>query len=51
MTLLADRGFEQGELMHWLDKQKWAWAIQVKSDLLITIPDCRPQFFPPSERA
>ena len=35
-TLLADRGFEHGELMRWLTAQKWNWAIRVKSNLQIT---------------
>lgn len=63
MTLLADRGFvrvassegKHGELMRWLKKQQWDWAIRVKSDLLVTTPDGRSQvvegFFPPPEQA
>ncbi|WP_052050097.1 hypothetical protein [Leptolyngbya sp. KIOST-1] len=63
VTLLVDRGFvreaspqeKHGELMRWLNKQTWDWAIRVKSDLLVTTPDGRTQavedFFPPSEQA
>ena len=55
VTLLADRGFEHGELMRWLNKQPWDWAIRVKSDLLVTTPDGRTQsvesYFPPPEQA
>jgi Transposase DDE domain len=42
-TLLADRGFEHGELMRWLTKQEWDWAIRVKSDLLVTLGNGRQQ--------
>lgn len=38
VTLLADRGFEHGELMRWLQQQQWDWAIRAKSDLLVTLP-------------
>ncbi len=37
MTLLADRGFEHGNLIHWLGQQHWSWAIRVKSDLKVTL--------------
>lgn len=37
VTLLADRGFEHGNLIHWLGHQNWSWAIRVKSDLKITL--------------
>jgi hypothetical protein len=37
VTLLADRGFEHGELIRWLQNQQWAWAIRAKSDLKITL--------------
>jgi hypothetical protein len=40
-TLLADRGFEHGELMRWLTRQGWDWAIRVKSDLLVTLGNGR----------
>lgn len=33
VTLLADRGFNQGELIRWLMAQEWHWAIRAKSDL------------------
>jgi Transposase DDE domain len=55
VTLLADRGFEHGELMRWLTHQQWDWAIRVKSDLLVTTPNGRTRavegFFPPPQQA
>lgn len=36
-TLLADRGFEHRELLHWLSQVGWDWAIRVKSDLNVTL--------------
>jgi Transposase DDE domain len=36
VTVLADRGFEHGELIRWLRQAGWYWAIRAKSDLLIT---------------
>lgn len=41
VTLLADRGFEHGELLRWLQKHRWSWAIRAKSDLLVTLPTGR----------
>jgi hypothetical protein len=38
ITLLADRGFEHGELIRWLQAHQWSWAIRAKSDLKITLP-------------
>jgi hypothetical protein len=37
ISLLADRGFEHGELIRWLRSHQWAWAIRAKSDLKITL--------------
>jgi Transposase DDE domain len=37
ITLLADRGFEHGELIRWLQDHQWSWAIRAKSDLKITL--------------
>jgi len=37
ITLLADRGFEHGELIRWLRSHQWSWAIRAKSDLKITL--------------
>ena len=37
ITLLADRGFEHGELIRWLRSSQWSWAIRAKSDLKITL--------------
>lgn len=55
VTLLADRGFEHGNLMHWLRQQHWSWAIRVKSDLKVTLADgCSQsveQLLPPPEQA
>lgn len=36
VTFLADRGFEHGELIRWLTRQGWNWAIRAKSDLQVT---------------
>ena len=33
VTLLADRGFDHGELIRWLIHQEWHWAIRAKCDL------------------
>ncbi len=33
VTLLADRGFDHGELIRWLVAQRWHWAIRAKCDL------------------
>jgi len=41
VTLLADRGFEHGELMRWLNRNGWSWAIRVKTDLQVTLPSGR----------
>lgn len=49
VTLLADRGFEQGELMRWLNKQQWDWAIRLKSDLLVPPPRSHESYFPPEQ--
>ena len=43
VTLLADRGFEHGELLRWLQEHHWSWAIRAKSDLLVTLPNGRTQ--------
>jgi Transposase DDE domain len=43
VLFLADRGFEHGELIRWLDRAHWDWGIRAKSDLLITINQGRPQ--------
>lgn len=55
VTLLADRGFEHGNLMHWLRQQHWSWAIRVKSDLKVTLAGgCTQsveQLLPPPEQA
>jgi hypothetical protein len=36
VTLLADRGFEHGALIRWLQTHQWSWVIRAKSDLNIT---------------
>ena len=36
VTLLADRGFAHGELIRWLTRKSWHWAIRAKCDLKIT---------------
>ena len=54
-TLLADRGFEHGELWRWLTKQEWNWGIRVKSNLQITFSNGKTQslseLFPPKDQA
>ena len=37
VTLLAARGFEHSQLIHWLNQQGWSWAIRVKSNLQVTL--------------
>jgi hypothetical protein len=53
-TLLADRGFEHGELMRWLTTQQWNWGIRVKSNLQITFASGKTQslkeLFPPKDQ-
>lgn len=55
VTLLADRGVEHGNLIHWLQQQNWSWAIRVKSDLKITLSNgCTQsveQLLPPQAQA
>lgn len=41
VTLLADRGFEHGALLRWLQQHHWSWAIRVKSDLNVTFQNGR----------
>lgn len=41
VTLLADRGFEHGALIRWLQQQQWHWAIRAKADLNVTLPTGR----------
>ncbi|MEL6606218.1 MAG: transposase [Cyanobacteria bacterium J06614_10] len=53
VTLLADRGFEHGELMRWLDQQQWDWVIRAKSDLIVHLASGRQRpvraLLPPAE--
>ena len=55
VTLLADRGFEHGNFIHWLQQQNWSWAIRVKSDLKVMLPNGRAQavehLLPPETQA
>lgn len=37
VTLLADRGFQHGALIRWLQGQGWSWYIRAKSDLQVTL--------------
>ena len=37
VTFLADRGFQHGALLRWLQQQNWDWAIRAKSDLQVTL--------------
>lgn len=53
VTLLADRGFEHGELMRWLNHQQWNWLIRAKSDLIVHLASGRQRpvraLLPPAE--
>jgi hypothetical protein len=55
VTLLADRGFEHGALIRWLNRHHWNWSIRVKSDLLVTLANGQTQsveaLFPPPNQA
>lgn len=55
VTLLADRGFEHGELIRWLHKNGWSWAIRVKCDLQVILSTGTirgvEQLLPPPEQA
>jgi hypothetical protein len=55
VTLLADRGFEHGALLRWLQQHHWSWAIRVKSDLNVRFQDGRTvaveHLLPPVEQA
>ena len=55
VTLLADRGFEHGDLIRWLRDHGWSWAIRAKSDLSITLGKGKTApvsaLLPPSEEA
>ena len=55
VTLLADRGFEHGQLIHWLQQQHWSWAIRVQADLKVTLANGDSQavahLWPPVEQA
>jgi hypothetical protein len=43
VTFLADRGFDHGELMRWLNQQGWHWAIRLKKDIQVTVaPNTHP---------
>jgi Transposase DDE domain len=42
-NLLADRGFEHGELIRWLIEQQWNWGIRVKSNLPVTLSNGKTQ--------
>lgn len=37
VTLLADRGFAHRELLRWLERHQWQWAIRVKCDLQVQL--------------
>ena len=53
VTFLADRGFEHGALMRWLNQHQWDWVIRAKGDLLVTLPTGRclalHYLFPPAQ--
>jgi len=55
ITLLADRGFEHGALIRWLQHHQWSWAIRAKSDLNIELSSGRAatvaDLWPPKDEA
>lgn len=55
VTLLADRGFEHAAFVRWLRQHQWSWAIRVKSDLSVTLPNGQlrsvEQLLPPLQQA
>lgn len=55
VVLLADRGFEHGELIRWLQRNGWSWSIRGKVDLQVTLACGKTQsaeeLLPPSEQA
>lgn len=55
VTLLADRGFEHSQLIHWLNQQGWSWAIRVKSNLQVKLTSGATQsveqLIPPQQHA
>lgn len=55
VTLLADRGFEHGELLRCLEGWQWEWFIRAKSDLIVTLATghscCVDQLLPPAQQA
>lgn len=55
VTLLADRGFEHGELIRWCNQQQWDWSIRAKSNLSILlasgVSQSVAQLLPPVEQA
>ncbi|WNZ44100.1 transposase [Leptolyngbya boryana CZ1] len=55
VTLLADRGFEHGELIRWCNRHAWQWSIRAKSNLAITFVSGAvqsvAQLLPPVEQA
>lgn len=55
VTFLADRGFQHRELLRWLQRQGWDWALRVKSDLHLTLASGKTrsvaQLLPPEQQA
>jgi hypothetical protein len=55
VLLLADRGFEHGELIRWCNRHSWDWSIRAKSNLSIRlasgISQSVAQLLPPVEQA
>jgi Transposase DDE domain len=55
VTLLADRGFEHGAFIRWLQQHHWSWMIRAKSDLKVSLPNARTaavaDLLPPTEEA
>ena len=55
VILLADRGFEHGELIRWLQVHQWSWAIRAKSALKGTLANGQTRhvsdLLPPTDEA
>ncbi|NET34165.1 MAG: transposase [Cyanothece sp. SIO1E1] len=55
VILLADRGFEHGELIRWLQGHQWSWAIRAKSALKVTLANGQTRhvsdLLPPTDEA
>jgi Transposase DDE domain len=55
VTILADRGFEHGAFIRWLQAHHWSWMIRAKSDLRVSLSNAQTvalaDLLPPTEEA